>query len=451
MPHRALFTDLYQLTMVAGHLAANRHSRRATFELFLRRLPSERAFVIAAGLDTALDYILSLRFTDDEIEWLRTVPALSHAPAGFFDYLGRLRFTGDVWALPEGTPFFPQEPVLRVSAPLAEAQMLETTLLAIVNFQTSIASKAARLVAAARSTPVMEFGARRAHGPDAALYAARAAYLGGCESTSLVEAGRRFGIPLAGTMAHSWILASSSESQAFSEYMDVFEEHSVLLLDTYDTLDAAHAIVAAGLRPPAVRLDSGDVLALSRSTRRILDDGGLQSTRILASGDLNEHRIRALVAERAPIDGFAVGTALTTSEDAPALGGVYKLVQIEDADGTRDVMKRSAGKATWPGRKQVYRITDQGTAIRDVIAFEDEPIDGRPLLEQVVARGERMLAPPSLPEVRARARRAIGELPSHLLQLDPSPAYDVAPSPRVADAIRPNQSSVPPVDTNSTG
>jgi nicotinate phosphoribosyltransferase len=439
MPQRALFTDLYQLTIAAGYLAAGRHQRTATFELFIRRLPPSRAFVVAAGLETALEYIRSLRFTPDEIDWLRTIPALRRAPAGFFDCLANLRFTGDVWAMAEGTPFFPQEPLLRVSAPLVEAQLLETTLLSIINFQTSIASKAARLVAAAGTTPVMEFGARRAHGPDAALDAARAAYIGGCASTSLVEAGRRFDIPLSGTMAHSWVLSASSESAAFAEFMDAFKEESVLLLDTYDTLAAARAVATSGLRPAGVRLDSGDFLALSRATREILDGAGLRSTRILVSGDLNEHRIRDLVAARAPIDAFAVGTALVTSEDAPALGGIYKLVQIEDTHGVRDVMKHSTGKATWPGRKQVYRIADRRCAVRDVVAFDDEIVDGRPLLEQVIAGGERTRPPQPLSEIRARARDLIAELPARLLDIEALPSYEVVPSTRLAQATRPSK------------
>jgi nicotinate phosphoribosyltransferase len=436
MPPGALHTDLYQLTMTAGYIASGLHGRTATFELFTRRLPPNRAFVAAAGLDTALEHILSLTFEQPDIEWIRTIPALRRVPAPFFEYLAQFRFSGDVWAMAEGTPFFPNEPVLRVSAPLAEAQLLETSLLAIVNFQTSIASKAARLVAAAQGRPVLEFGARRAHGPDAALYAARAAYVGGCEGTSFVEAGRRFGIPLSGTMAHSWVLASASELQAFRCYMEMYEQHSVLLVDTYDTEASVRAIVASGLRPPAVRLDSGDLLELSRRARQILDSGGLRTTKILASGDLDEHRIHRLVGAGAPIDAFAVGTALTTSEDAPALGGVYKLVRIEDETGMRDVVKHSTGKETWPGSKQVYRVTSSGTAVRDVIAMEDEEVDGRPLLEKVVEKGVRITPRQPLSEVRAGAQQLIGELPAALRRIDAEPAYEVVASERLRSRIQ---------------
>lgn len=436
MTATALHTDLYQLTMIAGYVTGGVHNQRSTFELFIRRLPPHRAFVVAAGLDTALQYLESLTFSESEIEWIRSIPALRRAAPAFFDYLRQFRFTGEVWAIAEGTPFFPYEPVLRVTAPLAEAQLLETAFLAIINFQISIASKAARIVGAANGRPVMEFGARRAHGLDAALYAARAAHVGGCDSTSLMAAGREFGIPLSGTMAHSWVLAANTELDAFRRYIENFGELSVLLLDTYDTVAAARLIVTAGLRPPAVRLDSGDFLELSRAVRSIFDTAGLTSTRILVSGDLDEYRIRDLVGAGAPIDGFGVGTALTTSEDAPALGGIYKLVQLQDGSGVRDVMKRSTGKATWPGRKQVFRAIEAGRAVRDLIAFDDETDDGRPLLEQVVTGGVRVTPRRPLADVRARAQALIGELPESLRQLDAAPAYPVEPSDRLDRARR---------------
>ena len=431
----ALHTDLYQLTMIAGYLAGGIENHRATFELFIRRLPPHRSFVIAAGLDTALDFIESLRFTEEDARWIQTIPALRRASSAFFGYLRQFRFTGDVWAVAEGTPFFPYEPVIRVTAPLAEAQLLETALLAIVNFQTSIASKAARIVGASGGRPVMEFGARRAHGVEAALYAARAAHIGGCDSTSFVEAGREFGIPLSGTMAHSWVLAAGSELEAFQSYIDNFGEHSVLLLDTYDTVAAANLVVAAGLRPPAVRLDSGDFLELSRQVRATFDAAGLTSTRILISGDLDEYRIRDLIAAGAPIDGFGVGTALTTSEDAPALGGVYKLVQVQEGKRVRDVMKRSTGKTTWPGRKQVFRTIEGGKAARDVIALDDETSHGRPLLEQVVTGGARVVPRQTLAAIRGRAHDRIAELPEPLRDLEAEVSYPVLVSPRL-DQLR---------------
>ena len=412
MPVTSLSTDLYQLTMLAGYVHAGRHETPATFEMFVRRLPRHRACLVTAGVEHALEYIEQLRFTSDEIAWIRELPPFAGIGPAFFDYLRSFRFSGDVWAMREGTPFFPHEPILRVTAPLAEAQLLETALLAILNFETTIASKAYRIVQAAAGHPVMEFGARRAHGVDAALYAARAAYIAGCTGTSFVEAGRRFGIPVSGTMAHSWVLAAASEREAFATYAELFKHHTVLLLDTYDVPAAAALVVESGLRPSAIRIDSGDLLASSRHVRDVFDRGGLRETQILVSGDLDEWKIRALVDADAPIDGFAVGTALTTSDDAPALGGVYKLVEIQERGHWRGVMKRSEGKATWPGRKQVWRIVENGTAVRDVISVDDEqaPSAGIPLLECVM-RGGRMV--PSLPlaAVRDHCARMVRMLP----------------------------------------
>jgi nicotinate phosphoribosyltransferase len=318
----ALSTDLYELTMIGGYYVKGL-SGRATFDLFVRQLPPTRTYLVAAGLEQALDFLESLRFTPEEIDFLRTVPALAKLPRGFFDdYLPGLRFTGDVSAIPEGTPVFAHEPLMRVTAPLAEAQLVETALIAEVMFPTSVASRAARLVSAAAGRGLMEFGARRAHGIDAGIRAARAAYVAGFDSTSIVEAGRRFGIPLSGTMAHSWVMAFADEGDAFRAYAEVFREDAVLLIDTYDTIDAARKIAASGLKPRAVRLDSGDVIALSREVRRILDEHGLRETAIVASGDLDELRIAEIVASGAPVDGFGVGTAISTSSDAPALSGV---------------------------------------------------------------------------------------------------------------------------------
>jgi nicotinate phosphoribosyltransferase len=435
-----LTTDLYQITMMAGYFAQGRHERTtATFELFVRRLPPNRSYLVSAGLASLLDYLEQLRFTDEEIEWLRGIEALSSVPAEFFEYLREFSFAGDVWAMPEGTPVFAQEPIVRVTAPIAQAQLIETAALAFVNFQTSIASKASRVVTAAAGRSVMEFGARRAHGLEAALYAARSAYLAGAAGTSFVEAGRRFGIPLSGTMAHSWVMSAPSEADAFADYTGLFGGHSVLLLDSYDTLAAARLIVSSRLKPAGVRLDSGDLAALSRQVREILDAGGLSSTKILASGDLDEFAIAALLEEGAPIDGFGVGTRLATSEDAPALGGVYKLVEVEENGVRRRVMKRSEGKATWPGRKQVWRVMRGETAVRDLVTFEDEPPvpDAMPLLRQVVRSGFRVPEDMSLATARARCLRLVAELPPETRGLDAGAQYDVASSAALAAASQP--------------
>lgn len=434
MPTSALATDLYQITMAAGYDHAG-IAGRSTFELFVRKLPPRRGYLVAAGLEQALAFLETLRFTADEIAYLRSVPALSGAPSRFFDeVLPAFRFRGDVWAVREGEPLFAGEPFLRVTAAAAEAQIVETALLALVTFPTSIASKGARVVQAAAGRAVAEFGSRRAHGLDAALHAARAAYLAGCESTSNVEAGYRFGIPISGTMAHSWVMTFERELDAFRSYFGLYGDHTTLLIDTYDTVQAARDIVAAGLRPAAVRLDSGDLLELSRDVRRVLDDGGLGSTRILASGDLDEDRVDALVSAGAPIDAFGVGTALSTSADSPALGGVYKLVAVERSGAMVPVVKLSAGKQTLGGAKQVWRVVEDGTAVRDWIGLADEsaPEAGRPLLRQVMRGGRRMVDDPPLPALREACLRAVAELPAAVRRLTDWEEYDV----RTTEALR---------------
>jgi nicotinate phosphoribosyltransferase len=402
----------------------------------VRRLPTNRSCLLAAGLEQALQYIETLRFTPDEVAFIREQPAFARVGAPFFDYLRDFRFTGEVWAMREGTPFFPNEPIVRVTAPLAEAQLLETAVLAIVNFQTSIASKAHRIVHAAAGKPVMEFGARRAHGVDAALFAARAAYLAGAAGTSFVEAGRQFGIPLSGTMAHSWVLASASERDAFVSYADTFDPHTVLLLDTFDVEAAARAAIDAGMRPAGVRIDSGDLLSLSRIVRRMLDAARLPSTRIIVSGDLDEWKIQELIRARAPIDLYAVGTALATSDDAPALGGVYKLVEIESGGALRPVMKRSAGKSTWPGRKQVWRVLQAGVAARDVIGLATDvpPLDAVPLLESVMRGGQRLVPAHTLEDLRRHRGEMVAMMPAAFRELSTPVDYEVERSATIASA-----------------
>ena len=436
LPTRALATDLYELTMMAGYFVNEVHGR-STFELYVRSLPARRAYLVAAGLAQALDYLEALAFTDEQIAYLRTVPALKGVPASFFTRdLPAFRFTGDVWAVAEGTPVFAHEPILRVTAPAPEAQLVETALLAIITFQTSIATKGARIVDAAAGRSVIEFGTRRAHGLDAGLYAARAAFLAGCAGTSNVEAGFEFGIPVSGTMAHSWVMTFADEVEAFRRYCDLYGGQAVLLIDTYDTEEAARRIVAAGLRPAAVRLDSGDFVALSFSVRRILDEGGLGQTGIFVSGDLDEDKVAALVKAGAPVNGFGVGTALSTSNDAPALGGVYKLVEVERDGRPVPVLKLSAGKRTYPGRKQVWRFVRDGRARHDLIglADEDAPEGGRPLLAQVMRDGTRTTPSPSLPDAQAACLAARDALPPDLRGLDAAPSYPVEISPAL-DAL----------------
>ena len=435
----ALATDLYQITMAAGYEHA-RPGGRSTFELFVRALPARRGFLVAAGLDQALTFLESLQFTPSEIDYLRSVPALARVPVSFFDtVLPAFRFRGDVWAVREGEPVFAREPILRVTAPAAEAQIVETALLALVTFPTSIASKAARIVQAADGRAVVEFGSRRAHGLDAALQAARAAYLAGCVSTSNVEAGYRFGIPVSGTMAHSWVMTFERELDAFRSYLELFGPATTLLIDTYDTVQAARDLAAAGLCPAAVRLDSGDLRALSLEVRRVLDEGGLTSTRILVSGDLDEDRIASLLSAGAPIDAFGVGTSLSTSSDSPALGGVYKLVEVERGGRMQPVVKLSAGKQTLGGAKQVWRVLENGTAARDWIgvAGEPGPEGGRPLLRHVMTGGRRIASDPPLPELRDACLQAVAELPASVRRLREWGAYDVRTTAALRAASEP--------------
>ena len=444
-----LSTDLYELTMAAGYHATG-ETARASFELFVRELPTTRGYLVAAGLEQAIAYLETWRYTPDEVAYLRTVPALQGAaPAFFDDYLRGLRFTGDVWAVPEGTPMFAGEPILRVTAPLPEAQLVETALLATTLFQTAVASKAARVTQAAGTRPVIEFGGRRAHGTEAAMYGARAACLAGCRATSNVEAGYRYGVPVSGTMAHSWIMAHPDELTAFSRYMAVHGRRSVLLVDTYDSLAAARLIVGAGLQPAAVRLDSGDLVRLSRGVRDILDAGGLADTQILVSGDLDEYKVATLVSSGAPIDGFGVGTALSTATDAPALGGVYKLVEIDRAGTMTPVMKLSAGKRTCPGAKQLWRVYGPVGSIRDVVGLAGEaaPRDAEPLLTCVVKDGVRQQPTRGIDEIRDACQTAVARLPEGVRRHRDAAAYPVALSAALERLAANVASELSPCDT----
>jgi nicotinate phosphoribosyltransferase len=431
----ALATDLYELTMAAAYFVSGvARASSATFELFVRELPAQRRYLVVAGLEQALYYLQDLHFSEEEVSYLRQLSVFQTVPDTFFEYLRQFRFSGEVWAIPEGTPAFQNEPLLRVTAPMAEAQVIETFLLTTINFQTMVASKASRVVEAAQGRSVIDFGSRRAHGSEAALYAARAAYVGGCAGTSNVEAGLRFGIPTSGTMAHSWVMSFDDEVTAFRQYLNAFPASTTLLIDTYDTLAAARTIAAAGLRPQAVRLDSGDLLALSRAVRRTLDEAGLQATQIFASGDLDEWTIAALLQAGAPVDAFGVGTRLATSFDAPALGGVYKLVELEVGHERRGRVKTSTGKATFPGPKQVWRSSDaSGQYAGDVIAAGDEPgpPGAEPLLARVMHQGRPVGGAPSLADVRRRSRVLVERLPPAVRALDVGTPYAVRVSDRL--------------------
>ena len=432
----ALFTDLYQLTMAAAFFREGMREP-ATFSLFARRLPPSRGFLVAAGLEDALDYARALEFTPEAIEYLR---ALGRFEPEFLAYLASLRFTGQVRAVAEGTVMFADEPLLEVTAPVIEAQLLESALLNALHLQTVLASKAARVVLAAGGRDLAEFGLRRSHGTDAALKAARCAWIAGFGSTSNVLAGRTYGIPVSGTMAHSFITAFGDELEAFRAYARAFPDAAILLIDSYDTLEGARkaAIVAGELAArghalAGVRLDSGDLLALSREVRSILDQAGFPSVRIVASGGLDEHDLERLVGGGAPVDSFGVGTRLNVSADAPSLDLVYKLVRY----GERDVLKLSEGKETWVGAKALYRSMADGAAAGDVLALEDEPAPpgGDSLLQPVMRDGELLRPHPPLGEVRRRCAAQLDALPAALRRLRDHDDYPVRPS----EALRERQ------------
>ena len=427
-----LLTDFYQLTMLQGYFEQGMEET-AVFEFFVRNLPPERGFLMAAGLEQALDYLERLRFRPGELEWLAGGGRFSK---GFIDYLERFSFTGDVSAMPEGTVFFPHEPILRIVAPLPQAQLVETRLINLLHFQTLIASKAARVVLAAPGKLLIDFGLRRAHGEEAGLLAARAGYLAGLDGTSTTLAEFLFGIPAYGTMAHSFIQAHDDETEAFEHFARAQPGNVVLLLDTYDTEAAAEKVVSlakrlkgAGIAVTGVRLDSGDLGAHARKVRRILDKGGLREVKILASGNLDEYILRDLLEGGAPIDGFGVGTRLDTSSDAPYLDCAYKLQEYAG----RARRKRSEGKATWPGRKQVYRrYGPDGWMLEDLLTLEEDLQEGEPLMRPVMRGGRRLAPPVPLAESRQRAVAELARLPAPLRRLQGAPPYPV----KISQALR---------------
>jgi nicotinate phosphoribosyltransferase len=430
--HSGLLTDLYELTMAAGYLQTH-FDARATFELFVRHLPPHRNYLVAAGLEQGLEFLENVHFKSEEISFLRRHPVFRNIRDDFFDYLARFRFTGDVWAMPEGTLVFPGEPMLRVVAPIIEGQIMETYLLATLSYQTMIASKAARVVTAAQGRQIVEFGARRAHGSEASLLAARAASIGGCGGTSNVLAGQMFGMETYGTQAHSWVMAHEDESEAFGRFLDAFPNDAVLLLDTYDVRAAVEKIISMGRKPAGARLDSGDLAKDSQWVRRKLDDAGWKDVKIFASGDLDELRIAELVEKNAAIDAFGVGTALATPGDAPHLNLIYKLVEVERDGKVREAAKLSQAKVTYPGRKQAFRYSNRaGEFESDKIALEGESANGgEPLLVEVMRGGRRLKAPEPMAHLRARCLDGLARLPRRYRQIARSAVYPVRYSKRL--------------------
>ncbi len=427
-----LLTDLYQLTMLQSYLEHGM-TDIAVFEFFVRNLPERRGFLIAAGLEQAVEFLERARFTESELDWLAKS---KHFPRDFVDRLAGLRFTGDVHAPPEGSAVFADEPIIRVTAPLPEAQLVETRLINILHFQTLIASKAARMVLAAPGKRLIDFGLRRAHGAEAGLMAARAGYIAGFAGSATVPAEPRYGVPVYGTMAHSFIQAHDSETEAFENFARSRPQSVILLIDTYDTEAGAEKVAklapklaADGITVAGVRLDSGDLADHARKVRKILNGHGLDDIAIFASGGIDEDALLAFAKGGAPIDGYGIGTSLTTSSDVAALDCAYKLQEYAG----RPKRKRSEGKATWPGRKQVYRhYGADGTMDGDVLTVEGDTQEGEALIRPVMKDGRRIGTLPALEEIRAHCADQLARMPEHLQRLERGATYPVT----VADALR---------------
>src|ERR1043166_79861 len=409
-----LLTDLYQLTMAAGYFEAGKASERATFELFVRKLPRNRNFILAAGLEQAVDYLLNLRFTPEEVAYLRTLPQFARASDAFFEMLAGFRFTGDLFAIAEGTPLFAGEPFLTLRAPLIEAQIPETYLLATIGFQSMIATKAARVVKAAIGRSVVEFGTRRAHSPEAGALAGRAAYIGGCSGTSNAETGHRYGGAVFGTTAHSWVMSFPTERLAFEKLQRLLGESTVYLIDSYDTIEGARRAAELGGPLWGVRLDSGNLVELAPAVRKILDEAGLGEAKIMATGGLNEYKIHELVAAQSPIDAFGVGTELATSADAPSLGVVYKLVELEDGAGRRYTVKLSEDKHTLPGAKQIFRYAEHDQLARstECPSCPEGSAQAEALLRPVILGGALIEPLPKTEDARRHAAESLARLPT---------------------------------------
>ena len=420
-----LLTDLYELNMIQAYLDRGKDGE-AVFEFFVRRLPERRGFLLAAGLADALDYLETLQFSAAEIDWLKGTGRFRN---NLLDYLSRFRFTGDVHAIPEGSVCFGNEPLIRITAPLPQAQLVETRLINILHFQTLIASKAARMVLAAPGKVLSDFGLRTAHGAEAGLFCARASYLAGFAGAANVEAGARYGVPIVGTMAHSFVQVHDDEMQAFENFARARPEGVILLIDTYDTEQGARKVVelaprlmAYGIAIRGVRIDSGDLTAMARKVRRILDDGGLRDVIIVVSGGINEDVLQTMMSAAAPIDGFGIGVNLAASVDVPALDCAYKLQEYAG----KPKRKLSEGKATWPGRKQVWRAYDADGRMRgDILSIESDKQPGEALVVPVMRAGKRIAPTPTLVQIRERAARDLARLAGPLARLESGFEYPV--------------------------
>ena len=429
----ALLTDWYQLTMLQGYLEQGMEET-AVFEFFVRKMPEHRGFFMSAGLEQLVEFLESLRFTSWELDWVEKSGQFSKS---LVEYLERLSFTGDLHAMSEGTVFFPNEPIARITAPLPQAQLVETRLINLLQYQTLVASKAARIVMAASGKPVIDFGLRRAHGAEAGLLAARASYLAGFAGSATVLAEPLFGVPMFGTMAHSFIQAHNMESEAFEHFAEAQPENVILLIDTYDTEKGAKKVVALahrlqekGITIKGVRLDSGDLIDHAFNVRRILDDGGLNHVQITASGNLDEYAIQKMITAKAPIDYLAVGTKMTASADVPYFDCAYKLQEYAG----RACRKKSEGKATWPGRKQVYRQYNQdGRIAFDILTTADDSQKDEALIQPVMEAGKRLRSPVPLSQSREHASAQLACLPDSLRELHEGPTVEVKVSKAMQD------------------
>jgi nicotinate phosphoribosyltransferase len=430
----SLLLDLYELTMAQSYFVYKRNTL-ATFDLFVRELPCNRAYLVACGLEDILNYIRALRFSREDLEYLRQRRLFS---GNFLRYLSNFKFRGDIRAMPEGTIFFANEPIIRVTAPIIEAQIIESFLLNTINLQTMIASKALRVAYVASGRGVYDFALRRTHGVSAGIKVARSSYIAGFQGTSNVLAGKLYKIPIVGTMAHSFVMSFKHELDSFLAYSSTFPDRTTLLVDTYDTKKGIQNAITTGLylkekgySLKGIRLDSGDIISLSKFARRSLDKAGLKYTKIFASGNLDEFKIKDLLDKGARVDNFGVGTNMGTSIDAPSLDVIYKISEVTDEDGKfLPTMKLSKGKVTYPGRKQIFRVQDKGGRfIKDILGLEKEKIPGRPLLIKMVAQGRIIYRPPSLDKVRTSVKKSLAKFPGRLKEAYPRYKYPVIISP----------------------
>jgi len=432
----SLLVDLYELTMGQSYFIYKKNTS-ATFDLFVRSLPANRGYLVSCGLEDILNYVKNLKFSREDLGYLKKQGIFS---ADFLRYLSNFKFTGDIWAMPEGEIFFANEPVIRVTAPIIEAQLIESFLLNTINLQAMIASKASRVVLSAQGRKVYDFALRRTHGQDAGIKVARAAYVAGFCGTSNTLAGKLYNIPVAGTMAHSFVMSFKHEIDAFLVYAETFPRKSILLVDTYDTIKGIENAVTIGLylkekgyRLQGIRLDSADITSLSKSARKMLDKTGLNYVKIFASGNLDEFKIKDLLKRGAAVDSFGVGTNMGTSIDAPYLDVIYKISEVTNEEGAfLPTMKLSKGKVTYPGRKQVFRIEDKkGRFIKDILGLEKEKIRGRPLLKKVVAKGRIIYKPPSLDKIRGAVKDNLCGFPKKLKEVYAGYEYPVIISPQL--------------------